>query len=152
KQGSPMPFYQAPRSPTFASVFRSFAQDPGLPFHQVLPAELVERFAAEEGVDFGAEPLAVDTPAVTLWAFLAQSLSGRKLCVAAVARVIVLMVSLSRPPCSAATGAYCVARAQLPTNFLRRLTYHVGAALEGQAEPAWLWHGRRVKLVDGTVL
>ncbi|MCC7107557.1 MAG: IS4 family transposase [Chloroflexi bacterium] len=147
-----MPFYQAPHRPTFASVFRSFAQDPGLPFQQLLPEALLERFAREEGVHFGQRPNAVYTPPVTLWAFLAQCLSDTKACTAAVARVLVLYASLGRGPCSANTGAYCLARAQLPEAFLRRLTYHIGQTLEEQAERNWLWHGRPVKLVDGTVL
>lgn len=147
-----MPFYQVPHRPTFASVFRSFAQDPGLPFQQVLPAPLIERFAHEEAVHFGQQPNALYTPPVTLWAFLTQCLSDTKSCTAAVARVLVLYASLARGPCSANTGAYCLARAQLPEAFLRRLTYHVGQTLEEQAEPAWRWHGRCVKLVDGTVL
>jgi putative transposase len=147
-----MPFYQLPHRPTFTSLFRSFAQDPGLPFQQLLPEDLVEHFAQQEGVHFGAQDQAVYTPPVTLWAFLTQCLSDSKSCVAAVARVTVLCVSLSRPPCSANTGAYCLARAQLPESFLRRLTYHVGGALEAQAQPEWLWHGRHVKLVDGTCL
>lgn len=147
-----MPFYQIPHRPTFATVFRSFAQDQGLPFQQVLPAELIERFAQEEGVHFGEQPNAVYTPPVTLWAFLTQCLSDTKSCTAAVARVLVLYASLSRPPCSANTGAYCVARGQLPEAFLRRLTYHVGQTLEDQAQPEWRWHGRCVKLVDGTCL
>jgi hypothetical protein len=147
-----MPFYQPPQRPTFASTLRSFAQDPGLPFPQVLPQPLLERIAAEEGVSFGEEPNAVYTPAVTLWAFLGQCLSASTSCTAAVARVIVLCISLSRPPCSAATGAYCKARAKLPVGFLRRLTYHVGHTLDEQAAAPWLWHGRRVQLVDGTTL
>jgi putative transposase len=148
-----MPFYQRPQQrPTFASLLRSFAQDDGLPFQQVLPAPLIDRIAAEEGVHFGQQRQAVYTPPVTLWAFLNQCLSSTKSCVAAVARVIVLRASLALPPCSAATGAYCLARAQLSTPFLQRLTYHVGQALEDHAEPEWLWHGRHVLLVDGTTL
>jgi hypothetical protein len=147
-----MPFYQPPRQPTFASLLRSFVQEPGLPFAQILPQPLLERLAAEEGVHFGEQPNTVFTPAVTLWAFLAQCLSDSKSCVAAVARVIVLCVSLGRPVCSAGTSAYCKARAQLPMSFVRRLTYHVGQAVEAQATAEWLWHGRHVKLVDGTCL
>jgi hypothetical protein len=147
-----MPFYQPPQQPTFASLLRSFAQHPGLPFTETLSEELINRIAAEEGVDFGNQADAVYTPAVTLWAFLTQCLSDSKSCVAAVARVIVLCVSLGRSPCSAATGAYCLARAKLPVPFLRRLTYELGQSLEAQAEPSWLWHRRHVKLVDGTCL
>ena len=138
--GSPMPFYQAPHRPTFASVLRSFAQDPDPALRQALPAAVVERLAAEEGVTFGQQANAVSTPAVTVWAFLSQCLSGSKSCVAAVARVLVLCVTLGRPPCAAGTAPYCKARAKLPEAFLRRLTYHVGERLEAAAESAWRWH------------
>ena len=147
-----MPFYQAVDRPTFASTFRAFAQDPDQAVRQALPEALIERLAAEEGVTFGQQANAVYTPPVTLWAFLTQALSASKCCVAAVARVLVLCVSLSRPVPAASTGAYCKARAQLPERFLRRLTYHVGEQLEAQAEPDWLWHGRHVQLIDGTCL
>jgi hypothetical protein len=147
-----MPFYQAPHRPTFAATFRSFAQDPEQLLSQALPQQLIERIAAAEGVSFGAEANAVYTPPVTLWAFLTQCLSGTKSCVAAVARVMVLCVSLGRPPCAAGTAPYCKARAKLPEGFLRRLTYHTGDDLEAQAEQAWLWQGRHVKLIDGTCL
>lgn len=147
-----MPFYQAPQQPTFSSLWRSFAQHPGLPFAEALPEELINAIAAEEGVELDNQAQTIYTPAITLWAFLAQCLSESKSCVAAVARVIVLLVSLDRPPCSAATGAYCLARARLPMSFLRRLTYQVGHSLEAQAQPSWLWHRRHVKLIDGTCL
>lgn len=147
-----MPFYQATNRPTFASTWRSFAQDPEQALRQALPELVIERFAAEEGVTFGAQAHALYTPPVTLWAFLTQALSASKGCVAAVARVMVLCVSLGRPPCAGGTGAYCKARAKLPEHFLQRLTYHVGEQLEAQAEPDWLWHGRHIKLIDGTCL
>ncbi len=70
-------------------------------------------------------------------------------CVAAVARVMVLRIALGLPPCSANTGAYCKARAKLPEDFLRGLTYLVGDAVEDQAPDGWRWRGRRVLLADG---
>lgn len=136
----------------FTTIIRSYAQDEGLPFATVLTEAQIQRAAAEEGVAFGAGPNAVYTPAVTLWAFVGQVLAGHKSCVAAVARVIVLLTAMRRPPCSAATGAYCRARAKLPEKFLRRLTYQVGAELEDQAPAHWRWHNRRVLLADGTDL
>jgi len=147
-----MPSYPAPHRPTFASVLRSFAHDPDRAVRQALPAAVLERFAAEEGVSFGQQPNAVYTPPVTVWAFLSQCLSASKSCVAAVARVLVLYASLGRAPGAAGTAAYCKARAKLPEGFLRRLTYHVGEGLEAAAEPAWLLRGRHVKLIDGTCL
>ena len=55
---------------------------------------------------------AVYTPAITLWAFLSQVLfkDAQRSCVAAVARVVVLLVALEREPCRGNTGAYCRAR------------------------------------------
>jgi len=134
----------------FTTILRSYAQDEGLPFATVLTEEQIEQAAAAEGVAFARGPHDVYTPAVTLWGFLGQVLAGRSSCVAAVARIIVLLAAMGRKPCSSATGAYCVARAKLPEKFLRRLTYQVGVELEDQAPSHWRWHNRRVLLADGT--
>ena len=133
----------------FHDLLRSFAHDPEHRFLDLLPEQRLAQIAAEEGVDFAHDPGDVYTPAVTLWAFLTQVLSGSKSCVAAVARVMVLMVMLDRPVPSAHTGGYCKARAKLPDRFLRRLATTVATAVEGQAPDRWRWHGRRVVLVDG---
>jgi hypothetical protein len=107
----------------FTTLLRSYAQDDGLPFSSALTEEQIQQAAVEENVNFGAGDKCVFTPQVTTWAFVGQHLSGARTCVAAVARVIVLMAAMEREPCSAATGAYCKARAKLPEKFLRRLTY-----------------------------
>jgi hypothetical protein len=134
----------APR-PTFAATLRSFAQGDALPLQDL------EDLCDQEGIHFGHGDDDVWTPAVTLWALLAQCLSGSKSCVAAVARVLVLRVAMGLPPCSAATGAYCKARAKLPEDLLRRLTLHVGNATEDQAPDDWRWQSHRVLLADGAV-
>jgi len=77
-------------------------------------------------------------------------IAGRGCCVAAVARVMVLLAAMGRPPCSSATGAYCKARAKLPEKFLQRLTYEVGTELEDQAPAAWRWHNCRTLLLNGS--
>lgn len=136
----------------FTNILHSYAQDAGLPFASVLTEEQIQRAADEEGVSFGRGPNVVYTPALVLWGFVGQVLAGRGCCVAAVARIIVLLAAMGRPPCSAATGAYCIARAKLPEKCLRRLTYEVGAELEDQAPATWRWHNRRVLLADGTEL
>lgn len=142
-----MSFY--PLQPQFAAVLRSFASADGLPFCDVLTEEDIQQACQEEGVSFGQGDDDVYTPAVTLWAFLTQCLSASKSCVAAVARVIVLRLVLSLPPCAASTGGYCKARPKLSEGLLRRLTRHVGDAVEKQAPDEWRWKGRRVKLADG---
>ncbi len=133
----------------FRLVLASFLQRNGLPFSNVLPEE--------EGVPLGSsdeEEDAVYTPPVTLWAFLSQMLhkAEQRSCVAAVARVVVLLLSLGRKPCSGNTGAYCRARAKLPEPVIRRLTLRMAKGCEEAVPSSWLWHGRHVKLVDGTTV
>ncbi|MCJ7549046.1 MAG: IS4 family transposase [Anaerolineae bacterium] len=141
----------------FRLVLSSFLKSDGLPFANALSEEEIERAFEEEGVSPGPadeEEGTVYTPAVTLWAFLSQMLyrGEQRSCVAAVARVVVLLVALGRKPCSGNTGAYCRARARLPEKVLRRLTLRVAAGCEEAVPREWLWHGRHVKLVDGTTV
>ena len=91
------------------------------------------------------------TPAVTLWAFLSQVLFADKhrSCLAAVARVVALMAALGRKPCSENSGAYCRARAKIPTAVIRRLTGDVAEQAERRVPKEWLWCGRRIELLDG---
>jgi Transposase DDE domain len=145
-----MPFYAPlPLGTRFRTTLHAFTQDDGLPFAQALSEEQIAQAADDEQATFADDPDCVYTPAVTLWAFLSQVLSGCKSCVAAVARVMVLRIALAQAPCSANTGAYCKARAKLPEAFLRRLTDAVGEGVEDQAPACWRWHDRRVLLADG---
>src|SRR5438552_14903005 len=100
----------------FRLVLSSFMQHAGLPFAEVLPEATIERAFADADAEFAKYDDDVYTPALTLWAFLSQVLCKLELrsCRAAVARVIVLLVSLGKSPCSDNTGAYCRARAKLP--------------------------------------
>jgi DDE family transposase len=145
-----MSFY--PLHPNFATVLRSFGSAAGLPFADALTEQDIHQACADEGVSFADATDAVYTPAITLWAFLAQCLSASKSCIAAVARVLVLRVGLGLPPCAAGSGAYCKARAKLPETLLRRLTRQVGTAVEEQAPDSWRWKGLRVQLADGCEL
>jgi hypothetical protein len=116
----------------------------------LLTAEQIQQACDEESVRFAQGDHHIWTPALTIWAFLSQCLSDSKSCVGAVARALVLRVSLGLPPCSEATGAFCKARAKLPVALLRRLATQLGAQLESQALKSWRWKGRRVLLGDGT--
>lgn len=138
-----------PLGSRFTTLLDAFAHSPGLPFDQALPEAAIQQAAADYHVHFARGGNDIYTPAVTLWAFLAQVLSASKSCVAAVGRVIALRIALGLPPCSAHTGGYSKARAKLPEGFLRRLTYQVGEVVEDQAPDAWRWRGHRVLLADG---
>jgi len=138
----------------FGLVLRSFLQHRGLPFAQALPAETIRQAFDDEGVSFGQGEGDVYTPALTLWAFLSQVLfkEEQRSCLAAVARVIVLLVALGKRPCSDDSGAYCRARAKLPVPILRRLAVQVADGCEQQVPQEWLWKGRHVHLVDGSTI
>ena len=135
----------------FDLVLASILQKPGLPFADVLPEETIQAAFEEEGAAFGQEDDAVYTPAITLWTFLSQVFfkQEQRSCAAAVARLIVLLVSLGRKPCSDNTGAFCRARAKLPEAAFRRLVYQVADGCEDALPDEWRWKGRRTYLVDG---
>jgi putative transposase len=139
---------------SFRLVLLSFLQHASLPFAQALSEESIQQAFDDEGVTFGQNEGDVYTPALTLWAFLSQVLhkGEQRSCMAAVARVVVLLVSLGRGPCSDNTGAYCRARAKLPVVVIRRLAWQVADACEDQVPQHWLWKKRHVKLVDGTTV
>lgn len=143
---------QLPRR--FRLILSAFAQQDGLPFAAVLPEASITQAFAEAQADFGQHEGDVYTPALTLWAFLSQVLCSGALrsCRQAVARVLVLLVTLGRDPCSDNTGAYCRARAKLPVTVLRRLTTDLAKGCEQRLPTTWLWKGRHVQLVDGTTV
>jgi putative transposase len=155
KEGLISFYQQAERLPgRFRLVLASFLQQPGLPFADVLPAERIQTVFDEEGVSFAEGDQNVYTPPVTLWAFLSQVLfkEEQRSCLAAVARVVMLLVALGRKPCSNNTGAYCRARAKLSERALERLTREVAYGCQQEVTQDWLWHGRHVQLVDGTTV
>lgn len=92
------------------------------------------------------------TPAITVWVFLSQCLSPDHSCRDAVARLAAWLAAQGRRPCSAETGAYCLAREQLPEAGCHRLVCRTGKELEDKAPPEWLWKGRRVRVVDGAAV
>ncbi len=151
-----MSFYQQSRSrlKRFRLILASFLQRPDLPFSDVLPEQAIEKAFNDEDATFAEDEDAVFTPAVTLWAFLSQVLfkDEHRSCVAAVARVAVLLVALKRGPCSSNTGAYCRARGKLSEKVIRRITIGVGEGCEDKIGKELLWHGRHVRLVDGTTV
>jgi len=137
------------RQNRFDLVLDPFLRQPGLPFTDVLSAEDVhETFAARGGL-FGQDDI-YSTPLV-LWAFLAQVLRDGKgaACAAAVADIATYRQQAGLPVPSGDTGDYCRARAKLDLGALRSLVTATAQQMEQDADPSWLWHGLRPKLIDG---
>jgi hypothetical protein len=91
-------------------------------------------------------------PTVTLSMFLAQTLNPDASCRATVSRHAVERIANGLTPCSTVTGAYCKARQRLPLEMVQPLLRATGALLAKESAAAWQWHGRAVKLVDGTTV
>ncbi len=144
--------YHRPSPLSWVHVLAPFFLGTGRALAHVLAPKDIQLAFADAGVAFGATYNAIFTPEITLWAFLSQVLDKSKSCRAAVLRVSPLLALLGRPVCAAATGAYCRARAKIPAGVLRRLTLLVGRRVEAAAPQPWLWHGRSVKLIDGTTV
>jgi hypothetical protein len=126
-----------------------FAQADGLPLANLLPPRRLERALWEEGACWRE---GVFSPVLTLWAFLTQLVSADGSCRAAVARVMAWLVGQGHCPCSPNTDPYCKARRRLPESLLGRLTRETGRELHQRVLPEWRWHGRRVKVADGTTV
>lgn len=137
------------RSLQVSCLRRQFVQGSGLPFSEVLSAELVGQVLDEAGVFFRER---IFTPVTTLWVFLSQVISTDGSCRDAVMRLLAFLASRAEKPCAAGTGSYCKARKRLPEKVLSRLTQETAARMAGEVPKRWRWHGREVKVVDGTTL
>lgn len=129
------------------SLQRQFAQAPGLPFAELLPAALIARLLQEQDAVFYDR---IYTPLVTLATFLSQCQDADPSQRQAVTRLIAHRVAQQQPACSSHTGAYSKARQRLPEKVLADLTRHTGKRLMTAAPAGWSWHGRHVKVVDGS--
>jgi hypothetical protein len=92
------------------------------------------------------------TSVLIFWAFLAQVLERGSSCRDALRRLIAWgrQENPDAPMPSTDTGGYCQARARLSTETIGDIGTHLAERLVRHVPAAELWHGRRVKIVDGT--
>jgi len=132
-------------------------------FHGILKRDLFKRitllrtFLSAKGVlaDAAAEDYhwrdRVWTPLRTLWTFLVQVLNPDWSCRAAVAQVLAEQAAIGESlGASADPTAYCQARQRLPLGLFKRALQKVGRTLQAKVGNHYLWHGRRVWVVDGS--
>ena len=62
------------------------------------------------------------------------------------------MIAKGQTPCAPHTGSDCKARKRLPEGVVSTLARHSGQRLWEATPEAWLWKGRRVKIVDGSTV
>jgi hypothetical protein len=124
-------------------------QAPELPFAEVLTAVSIQSILQELNVTYRD---GIYTPLVTLWVFLSQVLDRDSSCRQAVSRLLAYRLRQGQPRCSTDSGSYCEARKRLPEALLSRLVQATGRDLAQHAPDPWRFHGRRVKVVDGTTV
>lgn len=133
----------------FRSLLRSFAFDPGLIAGHLLSDEHLARVIGQEVRRSCAR---IFTPLITLATFLAQILSDDHSCQAALDRLLAWRAARGLPPASPDTGGYCKARQRLPETLLPRLVRETADRIGEHVPEAWLFHGRRAILVDGSAV
>ena len=131
----------------FRSLFCSLVFDPELTLGQVNSTSWISEIVAQE---VGKTCDRVFSPLVTLALFLGQVLSDDHSCRAVVARFLAWRSARGLPECSPDTGGYCKARQRLPDSLLPRLVRESADREETHQVRDWLFHGRRVVIVDGS--
>jgi len=91
-------------------------------------------------------------PTQTLAMFLGQIMSADGSCQHIVNQAAVGRLLVGMKPGSVNTSGYCQARQRLPLSMIRDLARKSGELLGEQLPQPWLWHGRHVKLVDGSTI
>jgi hypothetical protein len=144
----------ASRGQSFLLVLSAFLDVKGLRFANVLSEQQIHDAFEEEDALFGQGKDDVYTPALTLFGFLSQVMhtGADRACTATVKRLRTCCLALGIRAPSPDTGAYCRARAKLPNVVLENLAYAVADELEAQTPKESLWHGRSVKIADGSTL
>jgi len=91
-------------------------------------------------------------PTETLSMFLAQALKTDRSCQNIVNDTAVKRLTNGLPQCSTKTGGYCKARQRLPLALVSEMVRCTGQLIVAKSPDKWRWHGRRVRLIDGTTV
>ncbi len=129
--------------------WRRLADSARFPITRLLSVADVDEAVAAEGCSFRER---LFTPVITVWIFLGQVLDPDHSCRQGLLRFVAWLSACGRKRCSSESGAYCQARQRLPEGVLKRLTQTKGRKLEAESPRDWHWHGRRVRICDGTTV
>jgi hypothetical protein len=124
-------------------------REPGLPFFNVLSRALVADMCRQLNYPWRSRTY---TPWVTLGLFLSQVLSDDPSCDEAVDRFQKARYDQGLPAVSPETTSYCEARQRLPEELAWGLVHRVGQSIHQDSSDRWLFHGRPVKIVDGSTV
>jgi Transposase DDE domain len=124
-------------------------RQPGLPFLELLSRALVEDMCRQLNYPWRKRTY---TPWITLGMFLSQVLSDDHSCDEAVDRFQKSRYDRGLPAVSTETTSYCEARQRLPEALAWELARRTGQAIHQEASDPWLFHGRAVKILDGSTV
>jgi len=134
---------------SFHSYRNQLQHRPGLPFLKLLAPWLVAALALRCHHRWRNR---IYTPWITLSLFLSQVLSDDQSCADAVARFQKFRADEGLDPVAPETGSYCEARNRLPEELVWELVRQTGQTIHQKAEGSWLFHGRSVKITDGSTV
>ena len=126
-----------------------FSRKTGLPFLDHLSRTSVEESCRRLSHYWRQR---VYTPWITLNLFLAQILSDDQSCDDAVDRFQKFRYDQGQSSVAPETGSYCEARQRLPEPLFWDLVRCIGRSIHDKAKASWLFHGRSVKIADGTTV
>jgi putative transposase len=121
----------------------------GLPFLPLLSRDLVEA-ACRHCQHLRRER--IYTPSITRAPFLSQVPSDDHSCDDAVDRFQKYRFDQGLPRVATSTSSYCEARQRLPEAMIWDLVRRVGRSIHERAHPGWQFHGRAVKIADGSTV
>ncbi|MBV8611493.1 MAG: IS4 family transposase [Singulisphaera sp.] len=135
--------------PQFDTLRNQLGHHEGLPFLEILSRPLVEQACRHGNHPFRDR---VSTPWVTLGIFLSQILSEDQSCDDALEHFQKFRSDQGLPAVASKTTSSCEARQRLPEELVRDLVRRTGHAVQHQASDDWLFHGRSVKIIDGSTI
>ena len=124
-------------------------QKPGLPFLELRSRSLVEAACRHCNHQWRKR---LYTPWITLGLFLSQILSDDQSCDDAVDRFQKFLYDQGLPAVATETTSYAEARPRLPETLPWELVRRTGHVIPQQACDCWLFHGRAVKILDGSTV
>ncbi|MBV8382054.1 MAG: IS4 family transposase [Planctomycetaceae bacterium] len=133
----------------FDALRNQLAKQERLPFLKILSRTLVEQVCRHCNHRWRER---IYTPWITLGIFLSQILSDDHSCDDAVERFQKFRYDQGLPAVAPETSSYCEARQRLPEGLTWELVRRTGQAIQDQAKDAWLFHGRSVKIIDGSTV
>lgn len=134
---------------SLADLSSKIDQSSSLIFDLLLPSMTIAETCNELGYEFRER---VYTPMVTVWMLITQMLSADHSCQQAVTKLNAWRTQRGFPRVSSETTSYCKARGRLPEKLFERLLMRTATACDEASDKEWQFHGREVRIVDGTTV